>query len=98
MLTAHARGRICPVPLHLVDIHALTSIRQEHDISVRILGLGTETGDHEPDNALTWHFSVHILADGQGDGPQAVREPEQPQPGRRQPIRERARPLPATRR
>jgi hypothetical protein len=32
MLTAHARGRTCPVPLHLTDGHGLNSICQEHDI------------------------------------------------------------------
>jgi hypothetical protein len=32
MLTADARGRTCPVPLHLIDGHGLISICQEYDI------------------------------------------------------------------
>ena len=53
MLTAHARGRTCPGAPHLIEGHSLISIRQEHDISALVLS--TVTGDHEPDNALTWH-------------------------------------------
>jgi hypothetical protein len=53
MLTAHVRGRTCPGALHLIEGHSLISIRQEHDISARVLS--TVTGDHEPDNALNWH-------------------------------------------
>ncbi len=44
------------VPLHLIDGHGLISIRQEHDISARVLGLGTVTRDYEPGQppASTW--------------------------------------------
>ncbi len=36
------------VPLHLIDGHGLISIHQEQDISARVLGLGTVTGDQKP--------------------------------------------------
>ena len=45
---SHVRG-----VLHLIDNRGLISIPQEHDISARVLGLGTVTRDHEPGNALT---------------------------------------------
>jgi hypothetical protein len=50
MMAARARGRTCPVLLHLIDGHGLISICQEHEIPAR----GTVTGNHEPGNALTW--------------------------------------------
>ena len=50
MMAARARGRTCPVLLHLTDSHGLISIYQEHEIPAR----GTVTGDHELGNALTW--------------------------------------------
>jgi hypothetical protein len=42
------------VALHLIDSHGLISIRQEHDISARVLS--TVTRDHEPRQppASTW--------------------------------------------
>jgi hypothetical protein len=57
------------VPLHLIHGHDPISICQEHDISARVLGLGTVTGDHEPGNALIWHSFSPRHRHGLTNGP-----------------------------